>query len=430
MKTSILFNRIIPALIITVLLANAFILFTLKYNSHNAEIPVLVNEDETINRLIFLRNFYISLILYGLALFGYIFLSGVSLRHVCLLAAFAAAVLGTYILEDLFTINFFIYLAYIILVSLLFPPPKNFILSLCCILFFSFFINHPRFMGLSLGGAEFASPAFSETYTLMFFLFLSAMIMASLRFFMDKYLYDKETIKHLNFVSTKLLLFNHRLQKMTKERGEEAVKQDRMRFTRDLHDSCGYAFSNIILVADAAVSRGAIETANSQEIFHQIRSLASRGLNDTRETLHLIRKIQEPYHQSIETIYQLKEIFEEVTGIIVNVEWGNMKFDYGPAINKVLTRIIQEAFTNSIRHGKASRILIQFWEFPGQFTMTVTDNGIGASNIVKGIGLAGMEERLETVGGTLDVSLPPEGGFRLKISIPLVNTAPAGTRGL
>jgi signal transduction histidine kinase len=281
-------------------------------------------------------------------------------------------------------------------------------------------------MGLSLGGDEFVSPAFTETYALMFFLFFSALIIISLRFFMDKYLHAQETIKHLNFVSTKLVLFNHRLQKLTKQRGEEAVKQDRLRFTRDLHDSCGYAFSNIILVADAAVSRGTIEAANSQEIFHQIRSLASRGLNDTRETLHLIRRIQEPYHQSIEIICRLKRIFEEVTGITVNVEWGNMKSDYGPAVNKVLARIIQEAFTNSIRHGKASRILIHFWEFPRHLTMTVTDNGVGASNVVKGIGLAGMEERLESVGGTLEVSSPPESGFRLKITIPLVNTADTG----
>jgi signal transduction histidine kinase len=237
---------------------------------------------------------------------------------------------------------------------------------------------------------------------------------------MDKYIYSQQTIEHLNFVSTKLLLFNHRLQELAKQRGEEAVKQDRLRFTRDLHDSCGYAFSNIILVTDAAVSRGEMGTAHSQEIFHQIRNLASRGLNDTRETLHLIRKIQEPYHESIEAIYQLKKIFEEVTGIAVTVEWGNMKRDYGPAINRVLTRIVQEAFTNSIRHGKASRILIHFWEFSREFTMTVTDNGIGAVNIVKGIGLAGMEERLESAGGTLAVSSPPEGGFRLRIAIPLV----------
>ncbi|MDR2738900.1 MAG: histidine kinase [Treponema sp.] len=276
-----------------------------------------------------------------------------------------------------------------------------------------------------MGGTPFTRPSLSETCALAVFLLLSSALMVLLRFFMDKHRHNQQTIEHLNFVSTKLLLFNHRLQELAKQRGEEAVKQDRLRFTRDLHDSCGYAFSNIILVSDAAVSRGEMGTAHSQETFHQIRNLAFRGLNDTRETLHLIRKIQEPYHESIETIYQLKKIFEEVTGIVVTVEWGNMKNDYGPVINRVLTRIIQEAFTNSIRHGKASRILIHFWELPREFTMTVTDNGIGAANIVKGIGLAGMEERLESVGGNLDVSLPPEGGFRLRIAIPLVHITTA-----
>ncbi|MDR1148320.1 MAG: histidine kinase [Spirochaetaceae bacterium] len=256
---------------------------------------------------------------------------------------------------------------------------------------------------------------------MMIVLLLASTLLAVLRFFMDQYKYKQETIDHLNFVGAKLLLFNHRLQELAKQRGEDAVKEDRLRFTRDLHDSCGYAFSNIILVSDAAVSQGEMETAHSQEVFHQIRNLAFRGLNDTRETLHLIRKIQEPYHESIETIYQLKKIFEEVAGIAVAVEWGNMKPDYGPAINKVISRIIQEAFTNSIRHGKASRILIQFWEFPREFSMTVTDNGIGAVNIVKGIGLAGMEERLESVGGTLALSSPLEGGFRLRIVIPLAS---------
>jgi glucose-6-phosphate-specific signal transduction histidine kinase len=65
--------------------------------------------------------------------------------------------------------------------------------------------------------------------------------------------------------------------------------------------------------------------------------------------------------------------------------------------------------------------------------MMVTDNGIGAKQIVKGIGLAGMEERLATVGGSLSVSSsggeprPASSaagsggdGFRLKVEIPLI----------
>ncbi|MDR1074016.1 MAG: hypothetical protein LBL45_10145 [Treponema sp.] len=89
-------------------------------------------------------------------------------------------------------------------------------------------------------------------------------------------------------METRLALFSYRLQELAKQRGEEAVKQERLRLTRDL---------------------------------------ASRGLNDTRETLRLIRKIQEPYHKSVETIYQLKKIFEEVTGITVAIELGEWEYN-------------------------------------------------------------------------------------------------------
>jgi signal transduction histidine kinase len=413
-------GKILPVMIATALLVAAFVMFTSKYNAGHGEIPASFSAHERLNRLVFLRAFYISFTVYSAVLFGTVFAPRVFMRRLCLIAGLAAAVLCVYPLADLFSINIFVYLAYIGTVSLMFPFPKNSVLSITAILFFLLFMIHPSFMGLSLGGSQFTIPSLAEICVLTGTLLLASTVMIILRFFMDKYRLDQQTIQHLDFVSTKLLLFNHRLQELAKQRGEEAVKQDRLRFTRDLHDSCGYAFSSIILVTDAAVSRGEMGTAHAQEIFHQIRNLASRGLNDTRETLHLIRKIQEPYHQSIETIYQLKKIFEEVTGISVAVEWGNMKSDYGPAINRVLTRIIQESFTNSIQHGKASRILIQFWEFSREFTMTVTDNGIGAANIVKGIGLAGMEERLDAAGGTLAVSSPPEGGFRLKIAIPLV----------
>ncbi|GHT77980.1 hypothetical protein FACS1894130_03760 [Spirochaetia bacterium] len=91
-------------------------------------------------------------------------------------------------------------------------------------------------------------------------------------------------------------------------------------------------------------------------------------------------------------------------------------------MDRVITRIVQEAFTNSVRHGQASRIVIDFWEHPNSLAMTVRDNGIGAQQIVKGIGLAGMEERVDQVGGTLEVSSPEDGGFCLKVVIPLLNT--------
>ncbi|MBP5747163.1 MAG: hypothetical protein J6W63_02225, partial [Treponema sp.] len=74
---------------------------------------------------------------------------------------------------------------------------------------------------------------------------------------------------------------------------------------------------------------------------------------------------------------------------------------------------------NAVRHGHAKNVYIAFWEDNDVLVMKVQDDGIGSSKIVKGIGLAGMEERLESQGGKLEVSRPKDGGFMLKIKIPL-----------
>jgi signal transduction histidine kinase len=252
---------------------------------------------------------------------------------------------------------------------------------------------------------------------ILFFAMVSSIIIREL---FDKYSNSQKTIEYLNMTEKQLVSFNNRLQQIARKRGEEMVKEDRLKFTRDLHDTCGYAFTNIILVSDAAVSHNEMDIDDTQELFHKIRNLASQGLQETREILHFIRKIQMPYTHTIDTIFQIKSIFEDVTGIKVEVIWGNMNQNYDSEINKVIVRIIQEAFTNSIRHGQASFIQIQFWESYGELVMTITDNGKGSKSIVKGIGLAGMEERLHLVNGKLSFSAPPMGGFRLTAVIPVI----------
>ncbi|GHV25829.1 hypothetical protein AGMMS4952_04610 [Spirochaetia bacterium] len=401
-------------------LVSALLVFTLKYSVPGITLPAIVIIDEAENRLLFFLNFYVPFMMCCAAIYTGIFSSGFFTRGICMLLGFIAAVLCVYILDDAAVIKPLIYIAYMIVVTLTFPLPRSAIMALVTIVFFLFFECHPSFMGNGPGDFVFQVPAFFEIFSMASLYALVSAGFILLHFFMDRYIFDQQTIEHLDSVGKKMLLFNHRLQELVKQRGEEMVKEERLRFTRELHDSCGYAFTNIIMVSNAAVSCGQMEAAGAQETFQRIRKLASTGLNETREALHFIRKIQEPYAGSIDSVYQLKKIFEEVTGIRVEIEWGNMRNEYGPTVNKVITRIIQEAFTNSIRHGNASSIFIQFWELNQKLTMTVTDNGIGASVIVKGIGLAGMEERLGGVGGELAVSLPPEGGFRLGISIPVI----------
>lgn len=413
--------KTVPSILIAIFLSTAGAVFTLKYVYKFPDLPLIFDADEKLNRLFFYLNFYVSFVIYGILLYIGFFASRVFVRSTFLTGSFIISVLLVYILEDFFVINIFIYSAYLVAVSFSFPAPKNGIIMALSIALFIVSMCHPSFLGSYSSIGVFRSPGMTEMIPAVVYLTLSACGMVLLRVFIDKYIQTAATVDHLNMVGTKMSTLNNRLQELVRNSSEESVRKDRLRFTRDLHDSCGYAFTNIIAITDAAVSSGTLETDHTQDTFTYIRKLAVEGLKEMRNLLHTIREIQEPYMKSIDTIFQLKTIFEEVTSIKVDVEWGNIKHDYGPAVNRVITRIVQEAFTNSVRHGQATNILIQFWEFPSELFMTVTDNGIGASVVVKGIGLAGMEERVAAVGGRLTIDSPKEGGFRLLVTIPLVD---------
>jgi two-component system sensor histidine kinase DesK len=76
-----------------------------------------------------------------------------------------------------------------------------------------------------------------------------------------------------------------------------------------------------------------------------------------------------------------------------------------------------------VRHGKASYVRVNFWVEGEELRLTITDNGKGAFEVVKGIGITGMEERIGALGGTVRIGRAIEGGFSLTVQVPL-NAAP------
>ncbi|MDR1618176.1 MAG: histidine kinase [Treponema sp.] len=444
MREERLFLKIVPAFIAASFLAAAGVFFAVKYAGTDTALPPIFDINPQANRNLYFINFYIPHSLCALALGGCLFCRGFLVRSFCLLIAFATVIVAGYVLEDFFTIKLCLYGAFVIIVSSAFSFPRSIWITAGAVILFEAFLFYPGFFGGSTA-THGPPPSPAWGFMLPVYLFPLCVLAVSIRRLTERYKNSEAMVAHLNLVGAQLTLFNHRLQEYVKNSGEEAVRQDRLRFTRDLHDACGYVFTNIIAIADAAMSFADMERGRRQDTFQLIQNQAREGLQRTRETLHMIRELQDPIPGSIDTLFKMKAIFEEVTGIRVEIESGNMRQDYGPAVNRVLTRIVQEAFTNSVRHGKASLIQIHFWEFPageplpgekpaclrgespGVLTMTVSDNGIGTRQVVKGIGLAGMEERLVSVGGTMDILSSGDQGFRLRVKIPL---GPAAGRGV
>lgn len=421
-KVIIRFMRLpLPGIISALLLMYACINFA-HIHPNPFDKTVSLSNINTLNRQSFFVTFYVFIGFGTVFLLLSYMLRRQIYRILMIIPSFVCIVLAVYAVPDFFTIKIYLYSTWIITAVMLPEIPLNMIIGFAGTCTAAFFLLFPNVLGIDIISHIIKTDTKIERYTYPVYLFGILILTASLRYAMEKWNESVDTVLHLNTIMTKMSILNHKLQKAAKKWREDAAEEERLRISRDMHDSLGYVFTNIIALMDGAVSSNGENWKQLQEICQIVRDQAKNGLTETRKTLHAIRNIKEPFFRSIDTVYQLKKIFEEVTGIHIVIETGNIKQNYGLTVNTVLVRALQEAFTNSVRHGRSTHIEIQFWEFPDYLSMTITDNGIGSKKIVKGIGLAGMEERLTKVGGSLKTLSPVEGGFRLIITIPLSQT--------
>ena len=197
-----------------------------------------------------------------------------------------------------------------------------------------------------------------------------------------------------------------------------AAQKERERITREIHDSSGYVFTNLIALMEVAISLGAHDLDGLTEIHYQAKRQAQEGLHETRRSLRRLRDSEEDGPKGIKALLKVLRTFEKVTNIKVVPALGNVRWAYGASVDFTIYRIVQEALTNSFRHGNATTIWISFWEQQRTLIINIKDDGKGAEKIEKGIGLTGMEERLSQIGGTLEIPESTE-GFHLLIRIPV-----------
>ena len=403
-----------------ILLVIAFVSFQVNYVFNANESISAIDGHFVFNRKIFLVDFYVFFAMFVICLF--VLLLNRQRRYVALsiIVTIISAALCLYTVSELFSIKIYIFIAWIITVSVRLDLKYSIPSLITGVAAFIFMQFHPSILGIVDMARE---PVIENAYDL--FMIMSVLILTATFFCMYRMIiykwYESESTKtHLNMVMSQMTVINQELQDYAKNKGKEAAEEERLRITRDMHDSCGYVFVNLISLMQACMSSPPVEWTRTTEIFETVRSLASQGLQETRQTLRAIRDIQNPVDNNLDSLYQIKNIFQKVTGIEVILDKGNIKSDYGRTINKILIRTMQEGLTNSVKHGHASLVCVYLRDEGDFLYMTIKDNGIGSKLIVKGIGFAGMEERLKPVGGTIMSGVSAEGGFQLDIKIPLV----------
>ncbi|MEA4861319.1 hypothetical protein SDC9_87184 [bioreactor metagenome] len=367
----------------------------------------------------FYRTFFVFFLLFALmqALLTHTEnLLGVLL--LCFLSLMALLVLD-YSLNDFLTIRLFLFLAFQAVVLVKIPYPFAFAAPPLLALFSLSLQLMPPFLGENDLNMQLREASAAELVSFIAILLISSYLQVALTRLHELHEKAKMQIEILNTTITKLTIFSQSLQSYARTAELEAAKKERYRISREIHDISGYMFTNIIAMMDAIVATGCRDCEKTSEMCSGARSQAQEGLVETRRALHLLRKSDQEREVGMKAIHKIKKIFEGTTGVQVEIESGNLPSSFGDEIDLILYRIVQEGLTNALRHGHATRVRMLFWIVGDSVQVIILDNGTGAKKIIKGIGLAGMEERISKLGGQVKAENAPEGGFQLTVTIPM-----------
>ncbi|MGW6510145.1 sensor histidine kinase [Streptomyces niveus] len=218
-----------------------------------------------------------------------------------------------------------------------------------------------------------------------------------------------------------------------------AVAEERLRFGRDMHDVMGRNLAVIALkseLAEQLARRGGTEQAAEQ--MAEVQRIAQESQREVRAVVRGYREVD--LHTELEGARGVLKAAGikfrlDLTGAGAGagMETGSEDAAVGlaPEVQSALGWVVREAATNVLRHGDARQCTVRLTVREGQDAVLVVENdglpeqgvlaraGAAGTPRTAGAGLAGLRERLDTLGGTLDAGPVAGGHFRLTARVPL-----------
>ena len=209
------------------------------------------------------------------------------------------------------------------------------------------------------------------------------------------------------------------------ERARRAVDAERLRIARELHDVVAHTMSTINVQAGVAAHVIDRQPEQAAQALEAIKQASKEGLRELRGILNVLRQADEHDERSpAPRLAQLDELVENVTraGLPTSVSVHGRERALAPTVDLTAYRIVQESLTNALRHAGPTTASVTFSYTDDQLQIDVLDGGRGRVDGTPhgaGLGIAGMRERAEAMGGTLIAGPAPEGGFRVQARLPL-----------
>lgn len=229
----------------------------------------------------------------------------------------------------------------------------------------------------------------------------------------------------LNAIVRQLEERNQQLSALS-ERAIKVQEEERMRIARSLHDDTGQSLSSLIIQLDRLESQLPDQPAELRERVAAARQLASTTLAELRKIIYALRPTILDDLGLVPAIRWYARTYLEAEGVQVRLYLPEEELKLPVECSTTLFRICQEAMSNILRHAAAKKVMVTLSQDKDEVCLQVIDDGQGfdlkelaeQGPYPQKLGLLGIKERAELVGGRVTVKAAPGRGVRLQVCLP------------
>ncbi|WP_051864267.1 sensor histidine kinase [Streptosporangium roseum] len=200
------------------------------------------------------------------------------------------------------------------------------------------------------------------------------------------------------------------------EEGKEAqarlaVTEERLRFSRDLHDLVGHSLSAIAVKSEVAVKLSKVDAERAAGEMEEVRGLARESLKEIRSAVRGYRTVD------LDAELRSMTAVLEADGIRCTLETPQEPVP--EELGTLLAWVVREGATNVLRHSSATRCRISIALRDGAVALEMVNDGVTGLDGRGGTGLIGLSERVAAAGGAVAAGVGGAGEFRLRATVPL-----------
>lgn len=240
--------------------------------------------------------------------------------------------------------------------------------------------------------------------------FLFSFIGIWVSFIATAYHEKNKLAKEINEQNLLLTQYAAEIERMT-------LLEERSRMSKEMHDTLGHSFISLIMSLDAAIALLDTNPNLAKDKLIRIRELTEHNLDEMRDIVHKMG--EEEDISLVDHAKRLVNNFREYTGTVIRLTLSGTEQTLRFEVQQSIIRVIQESFTNALKHGKATEIELNIHFNPSTVRIAIQNNGRPLGKLAHGFGLTTMRNRIEMLGGAFSISDLTVAGVEVRCEIPL-----------